>query len=123
MSTPKKSSKSSAKKAPSAKTAASRPRKKIVKTAEPLMAYESVANVKTSVTSTRRNVAGVIERTDKYKNIADGLVPFRFATEYAGSGNSLDVRDAVILCQNAYYNFSQFRNVIDLMTEFSLGDI
>ena len=81
MSTPKKSSKSSAKKAPSAKTAASRPRKKIVKTAEPLMAYESVANVKTSVTSTRRNVAGVIERTDKYKNIADGLGPFRFATE------------------------------------------
>ena len=90
----------------------------------PLMAYESLANIKTGVTSSRRNKSSVINRTNKYKNIDDGLIPFKYAYEYGNTGDqSLDVRDAVILCQKAYYNFSQFRNVIDLMTEFSLGDI
>jgi hypothetical protein len=90
----------------------------------PFMAYESSANINSGVTSTRRNKASVINRTDKYINISDGLVPFKYSYEYGNSGaKSLDVRDAVILCQKAYYNFSQFRNVIDLMTEFSLGNI
>jgi len=91
----------------------------------PLMAYqESIASINTNVTSNRRNRAANIERTDKYKNIDDGLVPFRYTTEYGlASANSLDVRDAVILCQKAYYNFATFRNVIDLMTEFSIGSI
>jgi len=90
----------------------------------PFMAYESSANINTGRTSTRRNKASVINRTDKYANISDGLVPFKYSYQYGNSGaKSLDVRDAVILCQKAYYNFSQFRNVIDLMTEFSLGNI
>lgn len=90
----------------------------------PFMAYESTANINTGRTSTRRNKASVINRTDKYANISDGLVPFKFSYEYGNSGTqSLDVRDAVVLCQKAYYNFSQFRNVIDLMTEFSLGNL
>jgi hypothetical protein len=90
----------------------------------PFMAYESSANINTTRTSTRRNKSSVINRTDKYINISDGLVPFKYSYEYGNSGaRSLDVRDAVILCQKAYYNFSQFRNVIDLMTEFSLGNI
>mgnify|MGYP003632994799 FL=1 len=90
----------------------------------PLMAYQTTAGIKTGVTSSRRNRAADIERTDKYKNIEDGLVPFRFTSEYGlASANSLDIRDAVILCQKAYYNFATFRNVIDLMTEFSIGSI
>ena len=90
----------------------------------PLMAYQATSSVNTGVTSSRRNRAGNIERTDKYKNIDDGLVPFRYSSEYGlASANSLDVRDAVILCQKAYYNFATFRNVIDLMTEFSIGSI
>ena len=85
----------------------------------PFMAYESAANINSGYTNTRRNKAAVINRTDKYINISDGLVPFKYSYEYGNSGTkSLDVRDAVILCQKAYYNFSQFRNVIDLMTEF-----
>ena len=90
----------------------------------PLMAYESLAAINTGVTSSRRNKSSVINRTNKYKNIDDGLIPFKYAYEYGNTGDqSLDVRDAVILCQKVHYNFSQFRNVIDLMTEFSLGDI
>ena len=74
------------------------------------------------VASTRRNRAASIERTDRFKNIEDGLVPFRIAPGSFGNSN-MDIRDAVILCQKAYYNFAIFRNTIDLMTEFSVSPI
>ena len=80
--------------------------------------HEAVAS--TSTTSARRNMAGSIERTNRFQNIDDGLVPFRNNTLSYGSGSSsVDVRDAVILCQKCYYNFSLFRNIIDLI--FSHG--
>lgn len=87
--------------------------------AKPLLAYEET--LASDVTRNRRNVSTTIQRTDKYKNIDDGLVPFKYANAY--SKNGIEVRDAVILCQKAYYNFSTFRNVIDLMTEFSVNEI
>jgi len=73
-------------------------------------------------TSTRRNAASTIIRTDRYKNINDGLIPFRYSTGIKNESN-LNIRDAVILCQKAYYNFAIFRNTIDLMTEFSASNI
>jgi len=89
---------------------------------KPLMAYESSANLSTSRTRTRRNAASSIHRTDAYKNIDDGLIPWKYSANY-NNNSLLEIRDSVILCQKAYYNFSQFRNVIDLMTEFSSGSI
>jgi hypothetical protein len=83
-----------------------------------------VATAADNNTSMRRNSAGSIVRTDKYKNIEEGLVPFRYSsTIYGGQRAMIDVRDAVILCQKCYYNFAIFRNIIDLMTEFSIGEI
>lgn len=129
---PKKSKASPVKKASAStrKTPKKAAAKKMTATASmsedtaPFMAYESTANINTGRSSTRSNRAAVINRTDKYINISNGLVPFKYSYEYGQSGSkSLDVRDAVILCQKAYYNFSQFRNVIDLMTEFSLGNV
>lgn len=76
-----------------------------------------------SATETRRNKAGSIERTDKFKNIDDGLIPFRYTRTNYADRSSIDIKDATILCQKAYYNFAQFRNVIDLMTEFSVSNI
>ena len=70
----------------------------------------------------RRNVGGQIERTNRFENIDSGLVPFKY-TKGVKNKSSLNVRDAVILCQKAYYNFSVFRNTIDLMTEFSMSNI
>lgn len=86
--------------------------------------FYEVSTASASTTTTRRNVAGTIERTDRFKNIDEGLVPFRNSTGvYGQNKSSLDIRDAVILCQKCYYNFSIFRNVIDLMTEFSVNDL
>ena len=76
-----------------------------------------------SVTSQRRNKAGTIERTDKFKNIDDGLIPFKYTRTNYADRSTIDIKDATILCQKAYYNFSVFRNVIDLMTEFSVSNI
>jgi hypothetical protein len=73
-------------------------------------------------TRTRRNLSGNITRTERYKNIDDGLIPFKYSTGIKGSSN-INIRDAVILCQKCYYNFAIFRNTIDLMTEFSSSNI
>ena len=85
---------------------------------EPLMASYASSQ---AVTSGRRNLSGVIDRTDKFKNIDDGLVPFKTAKGYGRS--SISVRDAVILCQKCYYNFATFRNIVDTMTEFSVSNV
>ena len=85
--------------------------------------YESKAsNVSTGNSSSRRNVSSTITRTDRYKNIDDGLIPFRYSTGIQANSN-MNVRDAVILCQKCYYNFAIFRNTIDLMTEFSCSNV
>ena len=92
-------------------------RKKAVEAAIPLMTSNA-----SSFTRSRRNSASTIERTDRFKNIEDGLVPFKYSPGTQSNSN-IDVRDAVVLCQKAYYNFAIFRNVIDLMTEFSVSDL
>ena len=71
---------------------------------------------------TRRNKSATIERTNRFKNIDDGLIPFKHSGTYQKT-TSIVVKDAVILCQKAYYNYAMFRNVIDLMTEFSSSNI
>ena len=81
--------------------------------------YESKAS---DDTRTRRNLSGNITRTERYKNIDDGLIPFKYSSGIKGSSN-INIRDAVILCQKCYYNFAIFRNTIDLMTEFSSSNI
>ena len=90
---------------------------------QPLMAdfMESSAS-----TRTRRNAASTIVRHDRFKNIKDGLVPWKYSSQskYSKGGvDAIDVEEAVALCQKAYYNFAVFRNTIDLMTEFSVNNV
>jgi hypothetical protein len=83
----------------------------------PLMT--TTASVRTP-TRTRRNKSATIERTDRFHNIDSGMIPFHYSTSsYGDKTSSIDIRDTVMLCQKAYYNFAIFRNTIDLMTEFS----
>ncbi len=93
------------------------------KETEPLMVSTASAST-TSNTRSRRNAASSIVRSDRFKNIEDGMVPFKYASGGVGSNtSSIDVRDAVKLCQKAYYNFAIFRSTIDMMTEFSVSNI
>ena len=106
------------------------PRRKKGEGTTPLMAFQQEATAasssldsNTDYTRSRSNVSALIQRTFKYRNIEEGLIPFNYTGINYGKINAIDVRDAVILCQKAYYNFAQFRNVIDLMTEFSCGKL
>ncbi len=80
--------------------------------------HETVA----SATRTRRNKSADIVRTDRFRNIENGMIPFKYSHGVSNNSN-IDVRDTIILCQKAYYNFSVFRNTIDLMTEFSISNL
>lgn len=77
----------------------------------------SINDINTSLAN-RRNLSSVIERSDKYKNIEEGISPF--STDSSGR---ISVEEAISLCQKAYYNIPIFRNVIELMVELSTNDI
>ena len=49
--------------------------------------------------TTRSNKSATITRSDRFKNIEDGLIPFRYSTSGYGKGSSdgVEIRDAVIL--------------------------
>jgi hypothetical protein len=72
---------------------------------------------------TRRNRAATITRAERYSNIEGGVVPFIYSASRGKYTSNISIRDAIILCQKCYYNFSVFRNTIDLMTEFSCSPI
>jgi hypothetical protein len=74
-------------------------------------------------TSLRRNIAGNINKTDRFSNLEKGVVPFVYGTGKGNYDSNISAKDAVVLCQKAYWNVPIFRNTIDLMTEFSLSDI
>jgi len=76
-----------------------------------------------SNSSVRRNRSTTISRTDKYSNIEGGVIPFTYGGGHGRYNSNISIRDTIILCQKAYYNFSIFRNTIDLMTEFSCSPI
>lgn len=59
----------------------------------------------------------------RYNNIENGMIPFNGVYSSVSTNSNMDVRDAVVLCQKAYYNVAIFRNTIELMTEFSTGNI
>jgi hypothetical protein len=95
--------------------------KKKVEEITPLLASLDESIASTTNTRSRRNLSSTIERTDRFKNISDGLTPFKSSTY--GETTNIDIREAVILCQKAYYNFAIFRSTIDMMTEFSVSPI
>ena len=87
------------------------------------MASYERQSIAAAPTRSRSNKAAVIERTNRFANIDDGLIPFKYTAGKYNNNSTLDIKDAIILCQKAYYNFAIFRNTIDLMTEFSTSPI
>jgi hypothetical protein len=106
------------------KKAQSSPKKTVAKKSAPQKKPAKEVTPLMTEASSRRNLSSTIQRTDKYKNIEDGMVPFKNSNPaYGKKGSSINVKDAVVLCQKAYYNFAIFRNMIDLMTEFSISKL
>ena len=68
-------------------------------------------------TNTRFNRASINRINDRFANIDEGLLPWAY------TGNYINIRDAVLLCQKAYGNIAIFRNAIDIMAEFANSEI
>ena len=68
-------------------------------------------------TISRKNSIHSQNKEDKYINIRSGMLPYDY------SGDGVNVRDAIELCQKAYANIAIFRNAIDIMAEFSNSPI
>ena len=81
--------------------------------------YESVGATSSSATRTeyRRNAAANTPTKDRFKNIADGLLPYNYSADF------VSVRDAIELCQKAYFNIPSFRSTVDLLSEFADSEI
>ena len=82
---------------------------------EPMMVGE--ASYPSSSTSTRSNRITRQPALHRFSNIADGLTPFEYSSDH------VDAKDAIELCQKAYYNFAVVRGTIDLMSEFANSEL
>ena len=71
------------------------PKAEIAASASPVMAGFQETKASTS-TRARRNKASSIERTDRFKNIDDGLIPFNYASGAYGKVKNITVKDAVV---------------------------
>ena len=71
----------------------------------------------TSRTGTRTNAAATLGLPNKFNNIEKGILPFNYEK------GSADTREAVELCQKAYFNISSFKGTIDLLSEFADSEL
>jgi hypothetical protein len=67
--------------------------------------------------SSRTNSITQSYTKNRFKNIDDGLLPFDY------SRDSVNVRDAIQLCQKAYFNVPAFRSTIDMLSDFADSDL
>lgn len=80
--------------------------------------YESTAT-RASVNRTeyRSNSISSTATKDRFKNIADGILPYDYSSDF------VSVHDAIELCQKAYFNISSFRSTVDLLSEFADSEV
>lgn len=81
--------------------------------------YESVGATSSSASRTeyRTNAISKTATKDRFKNIADGILPYEY------SADCVSVRDAIELCQKAYFNIPSFRSTVDLLSEFADSEV
>ena len=84
--------------------------------------YESQASSErlsspTNRTSSRDNLSAKVPAANRFKNISEGLLPYEYSTD------SVCARDAVELCQKAYFNVAGFRSTLDMLAEFADSDL
>lgn len=68
-------------------------------------------------TAARTNAAARNGLGGGFDNIKNGILPFNYAKD------SADAREAIELCQKAYFNISSFRGTVDLLSEFANSEL
>lgn len=83
----------------------------------------SVDLSETTATSTRTNKSASIRLADRFIHLENSPVPFTYSGSTGYREGDVSVRDAIILCQRAYWGFSIFKATIELFTEFCVNNI
>ncbi|MEK6885207.1 MAG: hypothetical protein AABY22_36585, partial [Nanoarchaeota archaeon] len=71
----------------------------------------------------RDNRSAFERQKDRFLHLENSPVPFTFSPYGGYKQSDVTVRDAVILCQRAYWGVSIFRATIELFTEFCVNNI
>ena len=74
-------------------------------------------------TSVRLNKSALVHPDQRFKHLENSPVPFTYSSFGGYKQSDITVRDAIILCQRAYWGFSIFRATIELFTEFCVNNI
>lgn len=77
----------------------------------------------TASTTTRTNKSAYIHLEHRYRHVLESPVPFTYSGAAGYKESDVTVKDAVVLCQRAYWGFSVFRATIELFTEFCVNNI
>lgn len=83
---------------------------------------ESVDYMETAA-STRTNKSAHVKLSDRYHHLENSPVPFSVTSSPGYKDGDVSVRDAIVLCQRAYWGFSIFRSTVELFTEFCVNNI
>jgi len=85
---------------------------------EPVFSSESSRlDSPTARTKARTNAVATSGFSNKFENIKSGILPFNYEKD------SADAKEAVELCQKAYFNISSFKGTIDLLSEFADSEL
>jgi hypothetical protein len=85
---------------------------------EPVFSSESSRlDSPTARTKARTNAVATSGLGNKFENIKNGILPFNYEKD------SADAKEAVELCQKAYFNISSFKGTIDLLSEFADSEV
>jgi len=84
-------------------------------------AFADMNEIKAS--AVRRNKASTSERTDEYYWIENGVDPVNSSGRGKNGNDNADATAAIRLVRLAYTNFSDLRNIINAMVEFSSSPI
>lgn len=80
--------------------------------------YESVASeTDSSRSSSRTNKIATTPVSKRFKNIADGMLPFKYGND------GVSIKETIELTQKAYFGVPAFGATIDLFSEFANSDI
>lgn len=85
--------------------------------------FDSMVSIYEAQASVRTNRSAHIRQNEKFTHLENSPIPFTYTAGGGYKESDVSVRDAIILCQRAYYGFSIFRATIELFTEFCVNNI
>lgn len=89
----------------------------------PILVGDTEKPSRFTTASSRRNRATTITPTDRYVNIRSGILPYKYVSGGVGNESMVSARDSILLCNLAYFSFSDVRSLLDYSASVATGKI